>query len=397
MNKEDLIISLLKEIDENITNVNDSEGTNTKFEELTITSNGTYTPQEGVDGFSKVVANVVQKRKVVLQSGTRISNTQIIDGYWAGELVDMSTCTSALQLFLDCSNLKHVDVSDWDTSNIINMFMMFRNCNLLLSLDVSKWDVSSVTNMSQMFNPCYNLETLDVSNWDVSNVLDMSSMFSGCRSLKVIDISKWNILQNTNISAMFNDCRSVEHLDVANFYTSNKENVGLLFSGCSSLKSLEVAHWDVSNFKSLQGLFYNGGAELIELDLSAWDTRNVTNMSQTFGNSVNRKWLNITNWDASNVTNVYAMFYNNDNLTTFVGDNTLEDVINKNIKVLDGFRISTNNWQISSINRASLRALINGLADLTGETPQTLSLNKAINKLTEEDIAIATAKNWTIA
>ena len=48
------------------------------------------------------------------------------------------------------------------------------------------------------------------------------------------------------------------------------------------------------------------------------------------------------------------------------------------------------------LDRASLRALINGLAEV--ETTQTITLGAALRaKLTEEDIAIATAKNWTIA
>ena len=50
----------------------------------------------------------------------------------------------------------------------------------------------------------------------------------------------------------------------------------------------------------------------------------------------------------------------------------------------------------TALDRASLRAIINGLAEV--ETTQTLTLGATLMaKLTEEDIAIATAKNWTIA
>ena len=52
----------------------------------------------------------------------------------------------------------------------------------------------------------------------------------------------------------------------------------------------------------------------------------------------------------------------------------------------------------SPLDKASLLAVINGIADLTGNTQQTLELgatNKA--KLTAYEITIATNKNWKIA
>ena len=53
---------------------------------------------------------------------------------------------------------------------------------------------------------------------------------------------------------------------------------------------------------------------------------------------------------------------------------------------------------VTQVDRASLRALINGLADRTGQSTLILTLGATlIAKLTEDDIAIATNKNWTIA
>lgn len=45
---------------------------------------------------------------------------------------------------------------------------------------------------------------------------------------------------------------------------------------------------------------------------------------------------------------------------------------------------------------ASIESIINGLADLTGSTTQTLTLNRIGAKLTEEQRARITAKNWTL-
>jgi hypothetical protein len=60
-------------------------------------------------------------------------------------------------------------------------------------------------------------------------------------------------------------------------------------------------------------------------------------------------------------------------------------------------KISFGLYYAGGLNRASLRAVINGLADLTGQTAQTLTLGATLMaKLTEEDIAIAVSKNWSI-
>ena len=46
----------------------------------------------------------------------------------------------------------------------------------------------------------------------------------------------------------------------------------------------------------------------------------------------------------------------------------------------------------------SIHSIINGLADLTGQTAQTITFHSDVKtKLTEEQIASATSKNWNIA
>jgi hypothetical protein len=82
---------------------------------------------------------------------------------------------------------------------------------------------------------------------------------------------------------------------------------------------------------------------------------------------------------------------------SLIGDKTIDDVLSNNIGFLNNLKISLS-LDTTRLERASLRAVINGLADLTGQTAQTLILGATlIAKLTEEDIAIATNKNWTIA
>ena len=54
------------------------------------------------------------------------------------------------------------DISNWDVSNVTNMFKMFSNAGSF-NQDLSDWDLSSVTNMNHVFF-CYNCDTIYVLN-----------------------------------------------------------------------------------------------------------------------------------------------------------------------------------------------------------------------------------------
>ena len=56
-------------------------------------------------------------------------------------------------MFIYCESFITItDISNWNTSNIIDMNCMFRGCKNLLSLpDISKFNTSNVKNMRGMF------------------------------------------------------------------------------------------------------------------------------------------------------------------------------------------------------------------------------------------------------
>ena len=46
--------------------------------------------------------------------------------------------------------------------------------------------------MDLMFYRCLNLTSLDLSNFDTSNIIDMDGMFAHCSSLVSLDLSNFN-------------------------------------------------------------------------------------------------------------------------------------------------------------------------------------------------------------
>ena len=100
--------------------------------------------------------------------------------------------TDTSEMFSECVALKHLDITELNTSKVTHMQRMFFSCKELEELDLSNFNTSKVTTMFQMFYDCNNVRELDMSKFDTSQVLEMSSMFYGCNSLNKLDLRSFN-------------------------------------------------------------------------------------------------------------------------------------------------------------------------------------------------------------
>lgn len=257
-----------------------------------------------------------------------------------------------------------------DTSNVMSFLYMMENVSLLKHLDVTNWVTSRTISLERMFFGCTSLEELDTTKWDVRNIKSMYYVFRGCVRLKSIgDTSNWDVRNVQTMSCMFQQCSQLTHLDVSNWEPNSCTGMTAMFDGCTKLKELDVSKWDVSKCESISYMFRNCSS-LVQLDLTGWNVSAVTGTTD---------------------------FIQGAGCTNLIGGRSIEEVISSNISCLNGLKVSINISTNPILDRASLRALINGLADLTGQTAQTLTLRATqLARLTEEDIAIATNKNWTI-
>ena len=178
------------------------------------------------------------------------------------------------------------------------------------------------------------------------------------------------------------------------FDTSAVTDMSEMFYGCI-LTTLDLSSFNTSAVTNMMYMFKY--CILTKLDLSSFNTSAVTSMGGMFDNCDRLTTLDLTSFDTSAVTNMMYMFYDCTNLTSIIGTHTLEEVQAGTIKALKGTKVSLNLSYSPLLERASILALFYGLADLTGNTKQTISLHATAKaRLTAEDIKIATDKNWDV-
>ena len=187
-------------------------------------------------------------------------------------------------VFNTCSNLTTLDVSNWDTSMVINMGGMFNGCSGLTTLDVSNWVTSKVDNMGSMFLGCQNLTTLDVSKWKTSKVTNMNTMFLGCRNLtEIIGMDEWYCPALTGVGSMF-------------------QNSGVTRVDASSWKRGENGEAAIKELYS----FSNNGV-MLYLDISGWTITSTNFAYFLTGSLTTLKWSNWSHTiNISHLTNLTA-------------------------------------------------------------------------------------------
>ena len=222
---------------------------------------------------------------------------------------DTSKVTNMNCMFEGCSSLASLDLSGWDTSKVRDIGMMFYGCSSLTSVvGLSDLKTLAVTNINGMFHGCTSLTSLDLSGWDTSQVVLMGLLFYGCSSLtSVVGLSDLKTPAVTSMDAMFEGCTSLTSLDLSGWDTSKVTSMCSMFDNCP-FSSLDLSGWDISKVRDMRWMFA-GCTSLASLDLSGWNTSQVVEMYRMFSSCTSLASLDLSGWDTSKVTSMDAMFF----------------------------------------------------------------------------------------
>ena len=244
----------------------------------------TYTYSASSDGWSVVLTDKETTDPVTTELCGTINDKPIVSMY---------------QMFYQ-SKATSIDVSSFDTSNVIGMRDMFKKSEATEIKGLNKFDTSKVTDMSGMFASAAT--SLDLSSFDTSKVTDMSGMFASAAT--ILDLSSFDTSKVTDMSQMFSGSDATI-LDLSSFDTSNVTYMSGMFEG-SKVTSLDLSSFDTSNVTDMSYMFWNSKATKIK-GLENFNTSKVTDMGSMFFNSA-ATTLDVSSFDTSNVTNMSFMF-----------------------------------------------------------------------------------------
>lgn len=87
---------------------------------------------------------------------------------------------------IDVSQIKHIDISTWNTQNVTSFEFMFGLCTNVKWIDISGFTYNSALELKYMFYECKNLETIVGIEKIKHNNVNTALMFNACDKLKSI-------------------------------------------------------------------------------------------------------------------------------------------------------------------------------------------------------------------
>ena len=108
------------------------------------------------------------------------------------------------------SSLTELNLSSFNTKNVVNMKYMFAKNNTLISLNLSNFNTINVENLEGLFYKCIGISELNLKSFNTSSVTNMSLMFDDCSSLTSLDLSSFNTSNVTKMSSMFYNCLKLQ-------------------------------------------------------------------------------------------------------------------------------------------------------------------------------------------
>jgi hypothetical protein len=361
------------------------------IEALSITANGVYTAPSGIDGYSPITVNVpsgggggIEVEPIVLTGDCAYA--------FAGPVA-----TNYVKLFGDTISTKNVYICD-------SMFKGYKND--IIPFDINCLSTTQV-NLGNMFYEAGIKQLPRILNCQPRA---LNSLFYRCQSVREIpddfcDTWDWSYLNSYsygNCGFMFHECMSLRSIStnfLKNAYsagtTSSYVYYYYCFSTCSSLD--EINEWVIIPVTLTSNVFTNTFTNCYRL-------KNMTFETNEDGTPKTAQWKSQV---IDFTTYVGYAYYSNYILKSNTGITADKEV--KDDATYQALKNDPDWWtkkiEYSRYNHDSAVNTINSLPDTSAYGTNTIKFlgasgsltdGGAINTLTEEEIAVAAAKGWTV-
>ena len=148
-------------------------------------------------------------------------------------------------MFYECDT-RDLDLSNWETSQLITTANMFYDNMGLMNCNLSGWDMSSLKDCSQMFYLCTSLQTMNLNWINIQTIENANAMFRECCFLTEIDVSKLNGIHIGDAREMFSCCERLTHIYGEGFTADVSDRMFLFNSSIESSAEYSEDHIDAS-------------------------------------------------------------------------------------------------------------------------------------------------------
>ena len=133
------------------------------------------------------------------------------------------------KLFENISQLKEVNFSNFDMSEVTNLNSIFSGCSSLENVSFYGVDSRNLQTINFLFKNCINLKNVDLSPLNILNVVTMNSPFQGCQNL-TINISTFPKINDDFILGTYSNVNLIANekiYDKLNILILNNININL--------------------------------------------------------------------------------------------------------------------------------------------------------------------------
>jgi len=327
--------------------------------------------------------------------------------------LDLSSATEVRDMFYNCYAIEYIEPwsLDADAPNLTSIQFMFFTCTRLMVCPIAscsniqnfnsvfsgnKWggdfnlDCSNATTVNNMFSDCTNLISCNATF--PNNLTNTSHMFDKCINLEEVKV--FDCSNATNTQMMFRNTYRIDDLSAFDFSSSTNMSYMFIYSGLRkspaqlgsggmtyfSQGASQLKKWGNFNGTPPTSIIrgFNSSVSLEELPNIVINTTTTT-FNTCFDGM--QSLVKIPAWDGSNITSCGNWFQ---------GANSLQEVLITNLTVGHSYRYC-------NLERAQIVVIFNNLGTANGAQTINVQNNPGSAAVTSAEIAIATARGWTVA
>lgn len=300
-------------------------------------------------------------------------------------------------LFSGCTSLTKINMPDPFINSTVgcSMYDLFRQCKSMTDFSfIRDWTLSVVTITEAAFYGCTSMTSLDLSNTNMP-ITRFRGMFYGCTNLVEVNTDGWLTENPGGVITVYysqdiqRNCTKL--INDVNMYIASKRTIQAYDNiGCDALPDvIDFASIDSSQITNIYP--HTGTREILNLHSKVgvqFSTRDMSRLVRV--KNVHLKLVNLS----------YFYYYGGGDTWDWTFETYPDSVQYKcetwgDLSPNGLLQLWNTKWTVDSLV-SFFECLYDYAAEGTTAT-KTLNLQNNLEKLTDEQIAIATDKGWTVA